>query len=59
MVTASRVTWFLVAFLFGLPIMLLMLRDDEGTSRSSWIQAVIFAAVMAAIVTLFLGKGRR
>jgi len=58
MVTTSRFVWFAVAFCFALPIMALMFRDEENSS-GSWITAGVFAAIMAAIVTLFFGKDKR
>lgn len=57
--TTSRTVCFAIAFCFTLPIMVLMFRDDAGVSRNSWIQAVIFAAVMAVVVTVFFGKSKR
>jgi hypothetical protein len=58
MVTTSRVVYFAVAFCFALPIMALMFRDDDG-DRGSMVTAVVFAAVMAIVVALFFGKGKR
>lgn len=58
MVTTSRVIWFAVTFCFALPIMALMFRDQEN-GRGSMVTAVILAIVMAVMVTLFFGRGRR
>ncbi len=58
MVTTSRVVYFAVAFCFALPIMALMFRNgDDG--RGSMTTAAVFAAIMAVIVALFFGKGKR
>ena len=56
--TTSRVVYFAVAFCFALPIMALMFRNgDDG--RGSMTTAAVFAAIMAVIVALFFGKGKR
>ncbi|GAB3250550.1 hypothetical protein GCM10027456_24010 [Kineosporia babensis] len=55
MLSINRLTWFVVSFCFALPIIGLMFARDEG----SWASTALFAAAMAAIVTIFFGKGKR
>ena len=57
--TTSRVVWFAITFSFCLPIMVVMFRGEDGMSRSSWIQAGIFAVAMAVVVSVIFGKGER
>lgn len=58
MLTASRATWFAVTFAFAVPSMLLMFRDNGELTRSTWIQSLAFAAGIAAIIAISLGKGK-
>ncbi|GAA3621207.1 hypothetical protein GCM10022223_42600 [Kineosporia mesophila] len=59
MLTANRLTWFIVSLCFGLPIMALMLSPDEGHDRGSLTSAALFAVAMATIVTICFSRGKR
>ncbi|MFD7340234.1 hypothetical protein ACFV98_30210 [Streptomyces violascens] len=58
MLTSSRMAWFAITFAFAVPSMLVMFRDDSGLTRRTWIQSLIFAASIAAIIAICCGKGK-
>ncbi|MFE9535709.1 hypothetical protein [Streptomyces sp. NPDC006691] len=58
MLTVSRATWFVITFAFAVPSMLVLFRDNGELTRSSWIQSVVFAAIIATIIAITLGKGK-
>jgi hypothetical protein len=58
MLTTSRVTWFAIAFAFAVPGMLVMFRDNGELTRRSWILSLVFAASIAAIAAIVLGRGK-
>ncbi|MDK1473111.1 hypothetical protein QNO07_06695 [Streptomyces sp. 549] len=57
MLTASRAGWFAATFVFVLPAMLVMFRDGGDLTRDAWVKSLVFAAIIAAMMSLFLGKG--
>lgn len=59
MLSASRITWFAIAFTFALPTMLLMFREDGRITPGTWITSALFAAAIAATATIFLGEGKQ
>ncbi|MFJ6940082.1 hypothetical protein [Streptomyces sp. NPDC101132] len=59
MVSASRITWFAIAFTFALPSMLLMFREDGRITSGTWITSVLFAAAIATTATIFLGEAKQ
>lgn len=59
MVTASRVTWFVIALLFVVPSMLLMFRGSGELTREVWGRSVAFAVAIALVAAVLFGKGRQ
>lgn len=57
--TASRLTWFAMAFAFAVPGMLVMFRDDGVVTRDAWIRSFLFAGAVAAVVAVVFGEGGR
>jgi hypothetical protein len=57
--TSSRVTWFVIAFMFALPSMLLLFRDSGGFTREVVGRSAIFAVAMAVMAAVVFGKGRQ
>ncbi|MFP1625854.1 hypothetical protein ACLB9X_11915 [Streptomyces sp. 5K101] len=57
MLTASRLTWSVIAFAFAVPSMLVMFRDNGVVTRDAWIKSFVFAAAVAAVIAVVFGKG--
>ncbi|MET8558260.1 hypothetical protein ABZV64_25375 [Streptomyces sp. NPDC004959] len=58
MLTANRAMWFIAAFAFALPSMLVMFRDGGPLTQGTWIKSLAFAAGIATIIAITLGRGR-
>lgn len=59
MLTASRITWFAIAFMFVMPSMLLMFTHLGAHTRRPWVLATVFALAIAMVVATIFGKGDR
>ncbi|UQA97520.1 hypothetical protein [Streptomyces halobius] len=57
MLTASRLTWFAIAFAFAVPSTLVMFRENGVVTRDAWIKSFVFAATIAAVIAVVLDKG--
>ena len=58
MLTASRIGWFGIAFLFALPSMVLIFRESGQVSQSAWIKSILFAGSIAMIIAIVFGRGK-
>ncbi|MBT2447423.1 hypothetical protein J7F03_10115 [Streptomyces sp. ISL-43] len=58
MLTASRAAWFATAFAFAVPATVIMFRSEGTLTRETWVKALLFAASIAAVAAIVLGKGK-
>lgn len=58
MVTGSRIGWFVIAFMFALPSMMLLFRGDDGITAELWGRSIPFALAIAIVVAAVFGGGK-
>ncbi|MEV6670839.1 hypothetical protein [Streptomyces sp. NPDC051162] len=55
----SRVLWFVLAFAFAVPVMLVMFREDGHVTSGSWSKSIIFGVSIAVIAAIAAGKAKQ